>query len=264
MLFLKVLLFFLILWFLRPDSWFSNAWDWQFPKIQHIFFLASWVPQDSSGQESLCISPLEPLSPAVLNTIFHLPFRWKRFLPVLQVLLHPFIHHLSVEMDKVWQATFILKTYFPISVIFTHASLQLIHRDTSEDWVIRHKSSNECPRTVRICFCQTVWFLCQIPHHSLRFDEAECFGEYCWRLPTSPLKLKKAWNIIFNFMILSKVSYLFRISLVTEIDFLNLPFHCTLFFQIHLPEKIKGTGTETMHRSSARYHGCLKFIIIMN
>lgn len=129
MLFLKVLLFFLILWFLRPDSWFSNAWDWQFPKIQHIFFLASWVPQDSSGQESLCISPLEPLSPAVLNTIFHLPFRWKRFLPVLQVLLHPFIHHLSVEMDKVWQATFIFKDIFSnISHIYTCISAAYTQR----------------------------------------------------------------------------------------------------------------------------------------
>lgn len=163
-------------------------------------------------------------------------------------------------MDKVWPATFILKTYFPISVTFTHASLQLTHRHVrrlgdqtqEQKWML--KDSQFLPD------CSS---LCQIPHRSLRFDEAECFGEYRGRLPTSHLKLKKAWNIIFNFMILRKVSYLFRIIFITEIDFFNWQFHCTLFFQIHLSERIKGTGTETVHSTSARYQGCLKFVVSM-
>lgn len=186
----------------------------------------------------------------LLNTILHLPFQWKRLLPVFQVLLHQFF-----SPSKCWNGCsatgniYFKDIFSNTSHIYTCISAAYIHRDTSEDWVVRHKSRKECSRTVRIWLCQTIWCLCQIPHHSLRFDGTECFGEYCEKLSTLPLTLKKVWNIVFYFVTLGKVSYLFRISFMTEIDFFNWQFHRTLFFQIHLSEKIKGTGAETVHRT---------------
>lgn len=141
---------------------------------------------DKSYPTSCCLSQLP--SPAVFteyHTFFPLPFWCERPLHSFPSPFTSFLQHLSVQVDEVRQATFILKTY-NTTIIFTHLSFQLMYRKTSGNWVIRHQRSSECSKTGSVCSCQAIRCLCQIPHHGLRCDEAEFFWEYWGRLQHYP------------------------------------------------------------------------------